>query len=117
MALGIGKFLIFDRFKFFLNILDFGFNSRNGLRSARIFMRLLPNFSDTKSYGPRKRQSFDFLTVFLKVFDFSQDCPPKYDSLGSIEITGCANLICISGYALFVNTKSYDSQKCQIFDL
>ena len=75
-------------------------------------MRLRPNFSVTKSYGPRKFRVFDH---FFESF-FLENYPPKSDILGSMENTGCSNSFGISGYALFSH-KSCDSRKCQSFDL
>ena len=33
---------------------------------AHLLMRLLPNFPDTKKYGPTKNQTFIFFTVFTE---------------------------------------------------
>ena len=70
-------------------------------------MRLRPNFFDTKNNG--HRNNFDFLTVFfLKFLTFLENYPYKSEILGSIEITGCVNSFCISGYAVILYRKSFD---------
>ena len=58
-----------------------------------------------------------FMTVFFKLSTFRENYACKSELLDSIEITGSVYSFCISGCALFFHTKSYDSQKGQIFDL
>ena len=72
-------------------------------------IRLRLIFFYSKSYGPQKsKKKMSFLTLFLNLFDFSRELPCEPGFSNSIETTSWLNLFC---------TKSYDSRKCQLFDL
>ena len=59
-----------------------------------------------KNYGPQNSQ---------KVETFFKNCLAKPGLLGSIEISGCVNLLRMSGYAQIFSNKSYDSRKLSDF--
>ena len=64
-----------------------------------------PNLFYTKSYGPPKRQTFDFSTVFSNFLTFLESNPPISKVLVSIGRTGCLKLLCMSGYVQLVLQK------------
>ena len=66
----------------------------------------------TRSYRPLQVQIFDFLTVFLKLFGYSQKYLAVPDILVSILTTGFGKLICLWEYAqIFFDSKSFGPRK------
>ena len=96
--------ICFDRFSFFA-IFVFNF-------FTLFFKKTFENFFSEFFF----HQNQNLSTISSIFLTFLENYLPKFKILGSIEITDCANPRCISVYGLFY-TKSYDSRKCQIFDL